>query len=93
MNVVVSTVPFWKDPKDTLAQMNNVLPGVEISFGWPSDTDVGKQIDEMETLITKRVDGIVIAPADAQALVPVINKAVDAGIPVVTVFTDAPSAL
>ncbi len=45
--------------------------------------NVAKQIADMEDLITRKVDLIVIT-AQATALIPVVEKAIDAGIPVVT---------
>ena len=39
----------------------------------------------MEDLIAKKVTGIVLNPMDGNAVVPVLGKARDAGIPVVTV--------
>lgn len=45
--------------------------------------NVDKQISQMEDLINQGVDGILCDPADSKALVPVVEKAVAAGIPVV----------
>ncbi len=44
-----------------------------------------KQSADVEAMIVQGVDGIVISPADVQALAPAIRSAVEAGIPVVTV--------
>ena len=53
-----------------------------------SETEVSKQIDIFENVIQTRPDGIALAPTDAQALSPIARKAVEAGIPVVTVDSD-----
>jgi len=45
--------------------------------------DIGKQIADIETLIAKRVDALIISPGSPSALVPVIEKAYDMGIPVI----------
>lgn len=92
MNVVVSAVPFWRDPKYTWEKIGDTVPGVKTVFGGPKDTDAGKQIEEIEALISQKVDGIVIGPGDTKALAPAIDKAYAAGIPVVTAFTDCPSS-
>ncbi|MFA0752756.1 MAG: hypothetical protein IMHGJWDQ_000518 [Candidatus Fervidibacter sp.] len=64
--------------------------GVRLTFIGPSaETEVDKQIDIVENLITRGVDAIGISPCDGKALVPVIEKAVAKGIPVVTVDSDA----
>ena len=54
--------------------------------------DVSQQIQIMEDLINQKVDGIAIGPCDSEALTPYIDKAVDAGIPVLCFDTDAPDS-
>jgi len=46
--------------------------------------DSAKQLSDVEDLITRKVNIIVIAPNDAKALAPIGDKAKRAGIPVVT---------
>ncbi len=53
-------------------------------------TAVSTQVNQVEDLIAKKVTGIVLNPMDGNAVVPVLGKARDAGIPVVTV--DSPVA-
>ena len=48
-----------------------------------ADGDVTKQIQQIEDFITAGVDAIAIAAADPDAVVDVIDRAVEAGIPVV----------
>ncbi|MGE0075980.1 MAG: sugar ABC transporter substrate-binding protein, partial [Sphaerochaetaceae bacterium] len=43
------------------------------------------QVSQVEDLIAKGVDGIVLTPMDSKAVIPVLKKAKDAGIPVVLV--------
>ncbi|SET40626.1 ribose transport system substrate-binding protein [Natronincola peptidivorans] len=61
--------------------------GVDMYFaGAPGgETDINGQINIVETAINQRVDGIVIAASDATSLAPVLNNAVDQGIPVALV--------
>ena len=49
--------------------------------------DFAQQINIVEDLITKKVDLIVIAPAHETAVTPALEKAMAAGIPVVTIDT------
>lgn len=49
------------------------------------ETSVEQQVQLMEDLIAAKVDGIVLAPADSQSLVPTVKKAMDAGIKVVNI--------
>ena len=53
-------------------------------------TAVSTQVNQVEDLIAKKVTGIVLNPMDGNAVVPVLGKAGDAGIPVVIV--DSPVA-
>jgi ribose transport system substrate-binding protein len=53
-------------------------------------TAVSTQVNQVEDLLAKKVTGIVLNPMDGNAVVPVLGKARDAGIPVVIV--DSPVA-
>ena len=44
-----------------------------------------KQTADIEAAIIKSVDGIIISPKEVDAMAPVLQQAVDAGIPVVTI--------
>jgi ribose transport system substrate-binding protein len=60
--------------------------GVTIEWkGPPREDDRQQQIDVVEDFITKKVAGIVLAPLDSQALVPICRQAQAAGIPIVIV--------
>jgi ribose transport system substrate-binding protein len=56
-----------------------------ITNGIRNETDTAAQINIVEQMINSKVDAIVVAPADSKALVPVVKKAVDAGIIVVNI--------
>ncbi|WP_322023924.1 sugar ABC transporter substrate-binding protein [Burkholderia sp. BCC1977] len=56
-----------------------------ITNGIKDETDTANQIRIVEQMIVSKVDAIVLAPADSKALVPVVKKAVDAGITVVNI--------
>ena len=56
-----------------------------ITNGIKDETDTASQIRIVEQMIVSKVDAIVLAPADSKALVPVVKKAVDAGITVVNI--------
>jgi len=58
----------------------------------PDEANLEQQIRIMETMIRQRLDGIAIDPVDADALIPVINKAIASGIPVVCFESDAPGS-
>jgi len=86
---------FWKSvhagAKAAERELNkDVPPGgtpkVEIIWQGPVvEDDREAQINLVETFIQKRVDGIVLAPLDAKALVAPVRRAKAAGIPVVII--------
>ena len=57
--------------------------GLEILWNAPQmEIDSARQIAIVENLITRQVDGIVLAPVDEDALVTVVERAASSGIPV-----------
>jgi len=73
-------------------EIANSGKNVDLMVKAPDKGDINQQIEIMENLITMGVDGIAIGPSDSDALSPMIDKAIDAGIPVVTFDTDAPDS-
>ena len=65
---------------------------VEVQRFAPVKSDAVEQAQIIESLIERKVDGIAISVNDADALQPTIDKAMDAGIPVVTFDSDAPKS-
>ena len=66
--------------------------GWEVITKAPDTANAQLQIEIMENLIAMKVDGIAIGPTDPTALVPTIDKAIDAGIKVICFETDAPTS-
>lgn len=65
---------------------------IEVERFAPVKSDAVEQAQIIESLIERKVDGIAISVNDADALKETIDKAVDAGIPVVTFDSDAPKS-
>lgn len=63
--------------------------GAELVWDGPTENDVTKQIEMLDTWITRKVDAIAIAPNDPNALAPTLKKAQDAGIKVLTYDADS----
>jgi len=60
--------------------------GADVIWKGPTqETDIASQISIIEDYINKGVDAIVIAACDAQGLIPVLKKAADKKIPVITI--------
>jgi ABC-type sugar transport system substrate-binding protein len=85
-------VPFWNESKKAWESLGQHAPNINTSFGGPTDTDAQKQIDEINTLSSAHLSGLVLAPADSKALVPTVNALTEKQIPVVTFLNDAPGS-
>ena len=48
-------------------------------------TAVASQSSQLEDLVTQQVDGIIVSPLDGSAVLPALQKAKDAGVPVILV--------
>ncbi|KAF1029528.1 MAG: D-allose-binding periplasmic protein [Burkholderia plantarii] len=66
-------------------QQHNASTFDLVTNGIKDETDTANQIRIVEQMIVSKVDAIVLAPADSKALVPVVRKAMDAGILVVNI--------
>ncbi|MBN9272290.1 MAG: sugar ABC transporter substrate-binding protein, partial [Mesorhizobium sp.] len=64
---------------------------VNAQFIGPVGADADGQISEIETLMSK-MDGLAISSVSTDALAPLIDKVIAAGIPVVTFNTDNPES-
>jgi ribose transport system substrate-binding protein len=83
--------PFYEEIT-RLAEEAGSPEKVRLVVKAPETVSVEQQIHMMETMIQQQVDGIAISPIDSVALTPMINKAVDAGIPVICFESDAPDS-
>src|SRR5262249_29813004 len=68
------------------------LGNVEVIWRGPERADELRQKEIVESFITQKVDGIAISVLNADFLGSTIDRAVDAGIPVVTWDSDAPNS-
>lgn len=81
-----SVHPYWSNIEaGTYAAAEDLgLRDDQVVFFVSPTEDVTKQIETMETYIAQGVTGIAVAPSDPSALEPVMQKAADAGIVVIT---------
>lgn len=75
-----------------MAEKAAVPLGIDLIVKAPDEVNLEQQIRILEQMIKQRVDGIAISPVDGDALTPVIDRAVEAGIPVVCFEMDAPGS-
>lgn len=67
--------------------------GVEFIYTGPVTADPARQVEIIDNLITRGVDVIAVAPNDPGSVGPILQKARDQGIRVITSDTDAPSTV
>lgn len=79
---------YWLAVKRGAQRKAEALGVKMLYLGTPTEVDVTGQIALVEDLIRRGVKGMAISPTDSQALSPVVKRAVDAGIKVVTIDSD-----
>jgi ribose transport system substrate-binding protein len=88
---IVTQVPFWVDHQQALDDFTDAT-GAKTSFIGPPDFDVQGQARQLDDLIVRKPAGIIVFIGDADAMTPGIDRAADAGIPVILVISDAPQS-
>ncbi|ABV32927.1 MULTISPECIES: sugar-binding protein [Pseudothermotoga] len=86
-----SVHPYWSQVEQGVKAAGKAL-GVDTRFFVPQKEDINAQLQMLESFIAQRFDGIAIAPSDPTAVMPTIKKALEAGIPVITLDTDSPES-
>jgi len=75
---------FWKSVHFGAEKAASEIGDVEIIWRGPVvESDTGSQIEVVKGMITRHVDGIVLAPNQKGGLVDPVNEAITEGIPVV----------
>ncbi|NLJ40479.1 MAG: sugar ABC transporter substrate-binding protein [Clostridiales bacterium] len=84
--------PFFDPVTESAEKYVAEHEGFEVIIKAPESGDVQQQVEILENLIAMKVDGIAIGSTDADALAPIVDKAVDNGIPIITFDTDTPNS-
>src|SRR5579864_1733253 len=93
--ILVSTnlqLPYWKTAGTGFTNAGAQYKGVRFDFVGPQNYDPKAERDALDDAIQKKASGILISVADPAVLKDSINKAVAAGIPVITIDSDAPAS-
>jgi ribose transport system substrate-binding protein len=85
-------IPVFKYARIGAERTARQIGGIEILWRGPETTDEIRQKEILESFIAQRVDGIAISCLNGDLLTDAIDRAVDAGIPVVTWDSDAPKS-
>ena len=79
--------PFWVTMKEAV-DARAAEDGVTVdTFALPTASGVADQVSQMETAVTQQYNGIILGTVDAAGIVPGIQAANTAGIPVLAVDT------
>ena len=85
-------IPVFNYAKIGAERQAKQFGDVDILWNAPATADQLKQKEILESAITQKVDGIAISALNGDFLTDTINRAIDAGIPVVTWDSDAPKS-
>jgi ribose transport system substrate-binding protein len=85
-------IPVFNYAKIGAERKAKDLGNVDILWNAPTNPDQLKQKEVLESYITQRVDGIAISSLNGDFLTETIDRAIAAGIPVVTWDSDAPKS-
>lgn len=80
--------PFFDLARDGCMKAQEEINGVECLYIGPGEHTEQEQIQIVQDLITKKVDGIAVAPSNAPAMAKALKRAKAAGIPVITWDSD-----
>lgn len=86
-----SVHPYWSQVEQGVKAAGKAL-GIETRFFVPQKEDINAQLQMLESFIAQGFDGIAIAPSDPNAVIPAVKKALELGIPVITLDTDSPES-
>ncbi len=84
---------FWLQVQKGVEAAARAHPELEVSItAPPREIDIDQQVALLENQVARKVGALVVAPAGVSQVVPVLERARAAGIPVILVDTDAPWA-
>jgi ribose transport system substrate-binding protein len=83
---------FMKNMADFAVAKGKELGAKVEVYSVASHEAVEEQVSAVESLISRKVDAIILAAVDSKGLAPVVDKATAAGIPVILVDSGVPGA-
>jgi len=84
-------VPYWKAAGGGLSQAGAQLK-VRTDFVGPDEYDPKAEKEAFDKVLTRKPTGILVSAADASLLKDSIDAAINAGVPVITIDSDAPAS-
>ncbi len=84
-------LPYWKTA-DAGLQAAAAVYKVKAEMRGPNSLDANAEAQEFDAMIGQHPAGIMVSAADPKLMQPEIDKALAAGIPVITIDSDAPES-
>lgn len=88
---VNSKLPYWQTAAAGLAKAGGQY-GVKVDVRGPDTYDPAAEVKEFRDAVALKPAGILVSVADTASMQPAINDAIEAGVPVITVDSDAPAS-
>jgi ribose transport system substrate-binding protein len=85
------SVAFYADVEKGCKEEGDKL-GVNVVYTGPDTPDPAKQVQILQDLVSRGVDGFAVAPMDAESVIGVIDAALKKGIKVITFDSDSPKS-
>lgn len=83
--------PYWFAVRDGMNDAAEKL-NVNVEFQGPVQADVAQQVNIIESLIARKIDGLAISPNDPVGIEDVIKNAMRHEIPTITFDSDSPES-
>lgn len=83
--------PFF-EPVTNMAIEYGLQRDIQVITKAPESMNIQQQIDIVEELIGSEIDGLAVCATDPSALTPMVNKAIEKGIPTITFESDMPQS-
>jgi ribose transport system substrate-binding protein len=84
-------LPYWKTAGEGFQKAATEY-GVTAEMRGPASFDPQAEVEEFRTVVARKPAGILVSVTNSSLLAPEIDKAIAAGIPVITMDSDAPES-
>jgi D-xylose transport system substrate-binding protein len=85
------TQPRWRFDVASMEQRAEELGNIELLVQWPADDPI-LQTSQVENLLTQGIDALIIVPVDDRAVIPLVDKAHEVGVPILAYDVAIPDA-
>ncbi len=86
-----TAVPYWKMAAAGFAAAGAQY-GVSVDTRGPAGLNPQAEVDEFNAMVARKPAGILVSVANSDLMRPAINAAIAAGVPVITIDSDAPAS-